>query len=121
MPNSISTHVSSAVGVILSVLAVIHPGFAVSSTVKELTVSIGIGGALLLQLAHVNLKAKALAAYTQVQLYVKSIESKLPAAVQADVNTVADELVQNVKAAVDSGDASAVAKTLADVPEAPIA
>jgi len=60
MPTSVSTHVSSLLGIVLSAVAVFHPGFTLTTTETGIVIAIGTGGALLLQALHINLKGTAL-------------------------------------------------------------
>lgn len=74
MPNSISTHISSLVGVAVAAIAVFHPGFSLTTAQESIIVSIGTGGALVLQLAHINLKGKALQFAHELQMLVAKVE-----------------------------------------------
>lgn len=90
MPNSISTHVSSLVGVVVSILAALHPGFTLSPTVTAIIVSIGSGGALLLQLAHITLKGTALKYLHEAQMFEQSLVAtgtKVVSAVESTAKT----------------------------------
>jgi hypothetical protein len=117
MPNSLSTHISSGIGVVLAVLTALDKSITVTSDQRAVIVSILVALAGVLQLAHMGLKAKALSIYGSVESVTKSVEAKLPASVQTDVNAVADQVIGEVKTAVDTG----ATPTLAEVPSAPIA
>jgi hypothetical protein len=60
MPTSTSTHVSSLLALVVSVVAVFHPGFVISPDLQGKIVTIGLVAAALFQLAHVGMKALAL-------------------------------------------------------------
>lgn len=116
MPNSLSTHISSVVAVVIAVLTGLDKSLTISATDKTVIIAVLVAGAGALQLAHVGLKAKALAVYGDVSKVVRSVEAKLPASVDTDVNQIADQVVSEVKTAVDT----AATPTLSDLPETPI-
>lgn len=117
MPNSLSTHISSAVGAILAVLAALDKSIAVTSDQRAVIIAFLVAIAGALQLAHVGLKVKALDAYTVIRVKAQEFVSKLPERVQGEVDAVADQVINDVKQAVDGHEP----ETLADAPSAPIA
>lgn len=117
MPNSLSTHVSSVVSAVLAVLTALDKSLTVTSLERSVIVVALVLGALVLQLAHVGLKAKALSIYGNVDAAVKAAVSKLPASVQADVGSLSKEIIADVKNEVEG----ASAPTLAQTPTTPIA
>ena len=59
-PNSISTHISAAIGIIVAAIAALHPGFHLGAALTQDIVVVGTVGAILLEGQHGWLKAKAL-------------------------------------------------------------
>ena len=102
-PNSISAHISAAIGVIAAAIAALHPGFSIPATVQQDIVLVGTVGAILLEGQHGWLKAKALqfaheldmigkhlgVTPTEVKAAAVVVESKLK---PADAQVVGDVL-----------------------------
>ena len=86
MPTSISTHVSSLLGVIVSALAVFHPGFTLTTTQTDIIIAIGTGGALVLQALHINLKATALKYLHEFQMQERRLAVQYPAITHMPTN-----------------------------------
>lgn len=80
MPTSISTHVSSLVGVVVAAIAAFHPGFTLTPAQTTIVVAIGTGGALLLQLAHVRLSATALKYLHEYEMLERQLTGSLSVA-----------------------------------------
>ncbi len=78
MPTSTSTHVSSLLALVASVLAVVHPGFSLSPDLQAKIVEIGLVAATLFQLAHVGVKALALKLLHEFQLQQQLISAATP-------------------------------------------
>ena len=116
IPNSLSTHISSAVGAILAVLTALDKSISVTSDQRAVIVAILVSLAGALQLAHLGLKAKALDAYTVIRVRAQDFVRYLPAPVQNTVDQIADQVVSDVKQAVDGNPEP----TLADIPSTPI-
>jgi hypothetical protein len=102
--------------VVIAVLTALDKSLTISPTEKSIIIYLALALAGVLQLAHLGLKVKAIDAYTVIRLKAADFVNALPAPEKSFVDSVADDIVNDVKKAVDSG----VAPTLADAPTEPI-
>lgn len=72
-PNSISTHVSAGLAVVVAAIAALHPGFHLGAALTQDIVVVGTAGAILLEGQHGWLKSKALQYAHEADMFLKRV------------------------------------------------
>ena len=108
MPNSISTHVSAFIALVVSAVAALHPGFTLNPTITETLVTVGTLGALVLELCHVNLKTLVVKYQHDLDVLGATLTKDVPAPVLAAAKTVAETALAQAETVIKTPEVAVV-------------